>query len=143
MDLEKEGLEKATTVLPGTKQFVMHVPEKFFFEIEDHVRSLQYLNGIKINKKDWVAKAIEEKLEKEDGFDVKNIPKERNINVVLEDTLHEKLEKKISFFKKFRSFSKKQFVVEAIAEKLERETCIVNSLSSKLKDSFQSQHSKN
>lgn len=68
----------------------------------------------------WIIHAVQEKLAK----DVKSpiTPKANTLTVKIDDDLKESLLKRIEFIKQFRaSYSKKQWLVEAILEKLDRD----------------------
>lgn len=81
------------------------------------------------SQSDWICEAIVEGLETEkiDGV----LPKERKITISIDDDTLEKLEERVKFFQQiYTSFSKKQWVVEAIYKKLDRDLA-------KLKDELQ------
>lgn len=109
------------------KLVTIRVGEHFFSRVENHVRTLKYINKLYPKKKEWIAKAIHEKLDrehKEKSFqeESKGIPRTKHINVELDLQINEDLEKRINVIKKVRSgFSKKQWILEAIMEKLELE----------------------
>ena len=87
----------------------------------------------RFSQSDWICDAIKESLESEniDG----DLPKERKITISIDDYTFKKLEERVHFFKQiYSSFSKKQWIVEAIYKKFDRE-------SSKLKDELQRLHS--
>jgi hypothetical protein len=77
-------------------------------------------NQIKQRKGEWITQAISEKLKKDSLSNVP--PKETTINVAIDSEALGMIEARIAYIKKFRrSFSKKQWIVEAISEKLERD----------------------
>lgn len=107
----------------STNAFVMQVGEQLFSRLDDHIRMLKlFFKNDSQNKNEWVMEAINEKLEREQTVDIRIIPKDRFLSVKLAQPVHQKLEQRINFIRKFRSgFSKKQWVVDAIIEKLEVE----------------------
>ncbi len=104
----------------GLKYVNLSVGEYLFGRIDKHIRSLKFLNKEGINKREWMASAIREKLATED-VGVDKIPRSKYFNIPVDEHLHSKLEERIGFIKKFRKYSSKQLVLEAILEKLERE----------------------
>ncbi|CAF24144.1 hypothetical protein [Candidatus Protochlamydia amoebophila] len=91
----------------------------FLFKlINDHIHFLKNSKN-DINKKDWVAEAIREKLQDPESEEDQRT---RYLHLQLETDLFEEIDKKMEFLKAFRrSVSKKQWIIEAIFEKLERE----------------------
>lgn len=95
------------------------VDANLFSKLEQHIYALRGLEG-KISKQSWLAQAIKEKL-KIDRLS-NDIPKEKRLHFFIEKKLSEEIEERVEFLKKFRSsYSKKQWVVEAIYQKLERD----------------------
>lgn len=47
------------------KKVYIRVCEKFFSRIDNHVRALKYINKQGLSKKEWLARALHEKLAKE------------------------------------------------------------------------------
>lgn len=126
-------IDKSTEKQSILKPLSLRVEENIFERVDIHVRSLKHLNKQKINKKEWIAKAISEKLANETEIGI-NIPRAKQLNLKIDLALSEDLDKRVQFIKKFReSFTKKQWIVEAILEKLEREEA-------KTKESFKEMH---
>jgi hypothetical protein len=93
-----------------------HIHER----IERHVLVLKRLVDRSTTKQRWVAHAIKEKLAKD--ADNQMIPKETRLNVKIDEELDRQVLQRIEFIKKFRSsYSKKQWIMDAIFEKLERD----------------------
>lgn len=87
--------------------------------IENHILLLKSLIDRNHTKQKWIITALLEKLK----HDENNLPsKEKHLRFNVDPHLHNEISKKINYLKKFRkSYSKKQWFLEAIYEKLERE----------------------
>lgn len=71
-------------------------------------------------KQKWVLDAIKEKLAREEKS--KEIIPERKLNLKIDDSTFKKLKRRVELIKQFRtSYSKKQWIVDAILEKLEKD----------------------
>lgn len=98
------------------------VGENLFKKIEKNLHLLKYLDHNSHSKQRWIVEALTEKLNHELKTPPDDIPRERQLTVRINDVLNKKIEKRTEFIKKFRnSYSKKQWVIEAIHEKLDRE----------------------
>ena len=97
--------------------YTLKLPEHLYKRIDDVVRILNIKGSC--TKKKWLMEAIQEKLEREKEFQIDQIPKIKQISLHIPTQLNEEICKKIELIKNFRdSFSKKQFILEAINEKL-------------------------
>jgi len=89
--------------------------------LEKHLRILKHLDEGGKTKQQWIKEALKEKLEQSNESELL-APKESRIAVRLNEAMNRKVEKKVELRKKLRdSYSKKQLIVEAINEKLEKE----------------------
>lgn len=90
--------------------------------VEDLLYLSKNLSGEIVYKQDWILKAIKEKLKYDEELLHDTIPKEKFLNIKIDQTTLKSLEEKVNLIKKFRrTYSKKQWIVEAIQEKLNRE----------------------
>lgn len=104
------------------KHYGFKIGEVLYNRIDKHIRILRYINKRNVGKGDWISDALKEKLEREKAPSFDNVPKERFLNFKVEKQLGDEIEKRIDFIKMFRdSYSRKQWVLEAIYEKLEKE----------------------
>jgi hypothetical protein len=88
--------------------------------IDKHLNLLKNLEDENYTKQQWLMAALKEKLEKDENLS--DIPKARHLRVQVDRNTHKKLESMVNLIKNFRrSYSKKQLLVEAICEKLDRE----------------------
>ena len=118
------------------KHCALSMGEQVYKKIDNHIRILQHSEQKNLTKRKWVADAIKEKLEREVEINHNNIPKEKHLSFKIETVLHEEVEKRIELIRKFRrSFSKKQWILEALLEKIEKEEKITNQILSDLKGS--------
>lgn len=91
-------------------------------KIENHIRIIKKLADRSCTRQRWITEAIKEKLDRETQNEISSIPKDKYFQIKVPPHINEKIEKKIDEMKSFRrSYSKKQLLVEAISEKLERE----------------------
>lgn len=88
--------------------------------LERHILILKKLIDRSATKQRWITSAIKEKLAAESNN--QEVPKVNTLNVKIEEELDKQLISRIEFIKKFRfSYSKKQWLVDAVLEKLERD----------------------
>lgn len=88
-------------------------------KIQKHLALLSAIK-LKESQSKWVLSAIREKLENEDETDATQ--REARINVSIDLPTLKELDNRVEIFKKFRrSFSRKQWIIEAISEKLDRD----------------------
>ena len=107
--------------------------------IEKHLCLLKYLENQSYTKQRWLISAFLEKIESENEMDFSS-HKSKYLRFKLNKQLQEKIEGKINFIKKFRrSYSKKQWFIEAVHEKLEREEEKAKKLIHQLKELEKSQ----
>jgi hypothetical protein len=100
---------------------------KFTFSLSQHLRNklkrhLILLNAVKLKESQskWVLHAIREKFETESVDEA--LKNEARITMFIDLPTLKELNQRVNVFKKFRrSFSKKQWIIEAISEKLDRE----------------------
>jgi hypothetical protein len=89
-------------------------------KLNRHIDIYKSLIDKSTSKKTWVNKAVKEKLEND--LKDEQIPKHTSLSVKIDKGLHVALMDRVNFIRKFReSYSKKQWIVEAVLEKLERE----------------------
>jgi hypothetical protein len=89
-------------------------------KLERHLKILKHLDQQSLSKQKWVMDAVQEKLSAEQNE--KEIPKNFFLSLRINVSTNKKIESKVEYEKKFRdSYSKKQWLIEAINEKLERE----------------------
>lgn len=103
--------------------------------VEDLLYMSKNLRGEIINKQDFVLKAIKEKLNHDHEMPDK-IPKEKFLHFKIDKITQKALEEKVSLIKKFRrAYSKKQWILEAIQEKLAREEIGIRKMIKDVKNS--------
>ncbi|KIC71563.1 hypothetical protein DB41_AV00030 [Neochlamydia sp. TUME1] len=104
------------------KSYTFTIGSNLHDKLEKHLFSLKAINK-KCSKGKWVYEAIAEKLKLEN---VGDLSKQRRIQVFLDDNISNEIEKRIQIFKKvYSSYSKKQWILEAIHEKLDRELKLI------------------
>ncbi len=93
------------------------VDESLYEKLEALLHSLKFIDLEKRSKQRWIIEAIKEKLIQ----DIKPPKKERPLSVRISKALNEKIHEKVEQIKKFRSYSKRQWLFDAFYEKLERD----------------------
>lgn len=132
--------EPTNDEIEGKKHYGFKIGEALYNRLDKHIRILRHINKSNVSKGDWLSNALKEKLARESSPSFDNIPKERYLNFKVEKELGDDIEKRIELIKKFRdSYSRKQWVLEAIYEKLEKEEDssrkILDEISSLIKNS--------
>ena len=106
----------------GITNYTLTIDEKLYNTLDNHIRILKQTQGSSKNKKQWMLAALEEKLAREKPVNYSNIPKEKKMGIKMDTSLHQQLDDRIAMIRRFRSsYNKKQWVLEAIQEKMEKE----------------------
>ncbi len=111
------------SILNQLKSYSLRIGQNLYKRISKHIQLLKNLNNSVQTKQDWVEKAIEEKLERENTPQSnEDMLADKYLHFKINSHLNEEIEKKVRIIRQFRtSFSKKQWILEAIYEKLDRE----------------------
>lgn len=101
--------------------------------IHQRVEDLLYMTknycGEIINKQEFVLKAIKEKLKYDKEVLSDKIPKEKFLHYKIDNITLKQLDEKVNLIRKFRrTYSKKQWILEAIQEKLNREEVVIKKM---------------
>ena len=132
MDTDTMSLEQSKATGVG---YTFSISPHIYERLERHILILKKIIDRTTTKQRWITHSIKEKLVKEEASQL--IPKATSLNVKLDEELEMELFKKVEFVKKFRtSYSKKQWLVDAVLEKLDRDE---KGVEAKLLDSTQSQ----
>jgi len=114
--------------------YTCNVDANLYDKLEKILFAIRGLEG-KTTKKDWINKAIKEKLERENSSNV--FSKEKRLSFPIDHESLAEIEKRVMLLRKFRtSYSKKQWLVEAIYEKLDQDTKTVQTAIEKIKSSM-------
>jgi hypothetical protein len=118
--LEKE--DRISNILDHIKNYSIRIGERLYIRINKHILFLKHLNKSQ-NKQAWIEEAILDKLKKEEEQDgIECISREKHLSFKIRSQIDTRIEKRVEFIKKIRgSFSKKQWLLEAIYEKLDTE----------------------
>lgn len=118
--LTENEIEDKTT---KTNDFVFYsilVGENLNNRLNRRISKLKSTDGPGNSKQKWVLDAIKEKLHLESQSEY--LPKEKFISLKIHQNLHKQILKRVERMCEVRkSFSQKQWIVEAIADKLERD----------------------
>ncbi len=102
--------------------YCIRVNENIYQKIDRAVRVLKQVDTQGQTKQKWLVESIREKLEIETKLSPDDLPKEKQLNIKLACHLRKKVNKRVELIKKFRtSYSIKQWIMDAIFEKLDRD----------------------
>ncbi len=106
-------------------------------KLEQHIKkvmALEKMKGkVKTTKQKWFLDAVKDKLDRQ--LASREIPKAHRLSICFDPKTFEKLENQVNFNKNFASsYSKKQFIMEAVLEKFEEEAEDVDKLLSEKKE---------
>lgn len=107
--------------LKQLRSFSIKLGENLYLRFSKHFQLLKYVKKNSQTKKGWIEEAFMEKLEAERELTPDSIKKEKYLHFQINPQLYDKIEQRVSVIKRFRNFSKKQWMVEAIYAKLEKE----------------------
>ena len=120
MDSEPITLDDIKSIENSVGTYTVNISPHIHDRLERHILILKKLIDRSTTKQRWLIACIKEKLRNE--ADKKEVPKANTINVKIYEELDKQLIQRIEFIRKFRSsYSKKQWIVDAILEKLERD----------------------
>src|SRR4029077_4956181 len=97
------------------------IAEHLHKRFSKHLQILKYVKKPSKNKMNWIEEAFLEKLAAERELSSDGIPIEKYLHFKISKPLYNEIEERVNIIKKFRNFSKKQWMVEAIYDKLEKE----------------------
>ena len=102
--------------------FRFSVDKKMHSTIETLVRFLSAHDSKRMTRQNFITTAIKEKLQKKNMEEMSSLMKDRFFFVKLDSHINDEVSSIVETVRKYRtSYSKKQWVVEAIAEKIEEE----------------------
>lgn len=104
------------------KHCSIRISKRFYTRFMNHIQLLKRLNSIK-NQQHWIEEAILDKLKKKEERDNTECSSlEKYLSFKINSQIDAKVERKVEVMKKTRgSFTKKQWILEAINEKLNAE----------------------
>lgn len=130
---ETENMENHSLSIPKEHFYTFTVDANLYEKLENHLFALRVTEG-KNTKRAWVAQSIREKLKNDDPS---IIPKEKRLNIAIAEPLLIEIDKRVDLQKQFRtSYSKKQWLVEAIYEKLNRDNKLIQDKIQKIKSNI-------
>lgn len=106
---------------PNVKGYSVTIDEQLYKRLEKHITVLKHIEQKGLTKQKWIMDAIKAKLNKDNQSDNFEIPKNRYLVLKINAPINSKIESNVSVQKRFRSYSKKQWILEAISEKLNHE----------------------
>lgn len=117
MDNDNENLQPEKC-----SQYSIKIGENLYRRIDKLILLLKHLDVHSRSKQGWIIEAIKEKLETEEQLPPDDLPRERHLGIKLGNRLKQRLDKRVDLHKKFRqSYSIKQWMLEALYEKLDRD----------------------
>ncbi|MFI5342783.1 MAG: hypothetical protein ACHQUC_01035 [Chlamydiales bacterium] len=118
---EKKQFDKLLSLSSeqSVKSITIRIGENLYKRFNKHIKCLKNLSK-QLTKQNWLEQAFKEKLTKQDDS-IHDILSEKLLHIRIDDPLFKEIAKQVEMIKKFRNFSKKQWMLEAIYEKLDRE----------------------
>ena len=110
------------------KSYTMTLEERLHKKLEGHLKVLQHIDSHSHSKQRWIIDAINRKLEKEKRLSKDMITDDKRISLRVTHKMDQKIQNMVNLQKKFRKtpYSKKQWIADAIYEKLQEEEAITN-----------------
>ena len=116
--------EEKTTAKSDFVYCSVLVGENLNNRISRHIDRLKATEGPGQSRQRWVVDAIKEKLNEENVSN--NLPRAKFLGLKISQHLHEQILKRVELMRKIRnSFSKKQWIIEAVSDKLDRDEQII------------------
>lgn len=98
-------------------------------QISNHVLKLKQLSGKSHSRKKWVLEAINEKLNSWNPNEIENIKADSRLDLEISKSMNDKVNSIVSQIRKLNvKIDKKDFFIESVIEKLEREESRVEEL---------------
>lgn len=119
----KQEIEKLLSLI-RLRGFSIKISEHLHKRFIKHLKTLKNLTDQPLTRQKWLSEAFLEKLSEAD--DIPNNLTEKLLHFKIEESIYNQIHKKVEVIKKFRNFSKTQWMIEAIYEKLEREEAQAN-----------------
>lgn len=114
------------------KGFSISVSEHLYNRFNKHLRTLKHATGTSKTRQKWLEEAFLEKLAN-NAENLEDMLTEKLLHFKVEKEIYDKIHEIVESIRKYRNFSKKQWLLEAIHEKLDREEALTqNLLKSKL-----------
>jgi hypothetical protein len=111
---------KADDLDSNEVNYSLRIGERLYARIYKHIHFLKSLKIIK-NKKDWIEKTILDKLENDEEI-CDSMSPVKHLSFKILPHIDDKIKARVEVIKQLRGhFSKKQWVLEAIYEKLDKE----------------------
>lgn len=112
-----DSLEK-----PAVINYSVTMDGQLYKRLERHLDILKHAENVGLTRQKWVTDAVLEKIAKEESQNYSEIPKANFLMVRFLKTISDKISNLVDKQKPFkRNFNKKQWILEAIQEKLEQE----------------------
>lgn len=103
------------------RKYTVYVSSIFSSRIKNHVQKIRRAIDPTISDEEWVKEAISEKLKIEQKL--KSVEKEKTLSIILDPELSDRLKNHLEVIKEKRNLtSKKQWILDAIDEKMDRES---------------------
>lgn len=121
MEKDSITLEELKAILHSTvSAYNITISPHIHERLERHILILKKLIDRGVTKQNWITSAIKEKLKKDAAN--KQVPKVTTLSVKIDEDLDKLILERIEYVKKFRvSYSKKQWLVDAIIDKLDND----------------------
>src|SRR5438105_2635223 len=116
-------MDKETITIEPVKEkggYSVTISPHIHKRLERHIFIIKKLINKNLTKNNWLLSAIEEKLEREVPY--QDVPAVNTISLKLDPKREQLILQRVNYVRKFRkSYSKKQWILDAITDKLERD----------------------
>ncbi|MBA3816883.1 MAG: hypothetical protein H0X29_10280 [Parachlamydiaceae bacterium] len=105
----------------NTVNYTFTLPSILYKRLENHLQELNRLQNPQKKKQTWLVNAIQEKIARDEHSDM--ISKANHLNLRLDENTLQKLEERMSKINRQKKlkYTKKQWILDAIEEKMEVE----------------------
>lgn len=108
----------APVTAPG-KKYILRIHPSVMERILKHLSCLKLTKSTYQSTRGWIAKAILEKLDRDESLPMPKVPKNSHVLLQVEPEVLERLENQVHLIKKLKgSYSLKSWIIDAVEEKL-------------------------
>lgn len=100
-------------------RYTIQIGDSFSERLDRHISLLKLIEKKDLYKQQWVVDAIIEKLKKDEAIPPNALPKDKHLSLKINKDLRRRIENIVCSLKNVRrTYSAKQWIIEAISEKL-------------------------
>lgn len=128
-------MDNQSTTRPLTeKKYILRMHQSLMERILKHISCLKFTNPSYQSTRGWILKAVEEKLTHDESLEIPKLPKISHVLLELDTATLERLERQVNLIKKLKgSYSIKSWVIDAIEDKLMRDSHKVSQIAAQIR----------